>query len=181
MNKKTRRNFVAGVLAAGGLGSTGAIHSAIASTPTKVDEVRQKNEQAVRNFLALLSEKRMDEWLELWAEDGVQDMPYSPSSFPKRLEGKAAIAKHYSALPTSVGRMVFPDLVIYPMLDPNAIYAEYRGEIEVLTTGKPYNNIYATLFQFRDGKILLFREYYDPIVFAEAWGGSISDGFNLSH
>ncbi|ARV62960.1 hypothetical protein BZZ01_10425 [Nostocales cyanobacterium HT-58-2] len=130
--------------------------------------MRQKNERVVRDFLDLLSKKRMDAWLELWDQNSVQDMPYSPPGFPKRVEGKAAIAKHYSALPTSVGRMVFPDLVIYPMVDPNTLFAEFRGEIEVLATGKPYNNTYAGLFQFRNGKILLYREYYNPMVFTEA-------------
>jgi uncharacterized protein len=136
-----------------------------------VEAIRQKNEQTIRTYFDLLSQKRIDKWLELWAEDGVQDMPYSPQGFPKRITGKAAVAKHYASLPNSVGRMVFPDLVIYPTTDPNIFFVEFRGEIEVLATGKPYNNTYAGLFKFRDDKIVLFREYYDPIVFQEAWGG----------
>jgi hypothetical protein len=174
MALKTRRTVVRSALAAGALAAVGIISSPVASAITKDDQIRQKNERTVRDFLDLLSKKRMDTWLELWDKDGVQDMPYSPPGFPKRLEGKAAIAKHYSALPTNVGRMVFPDLVIYPMVDPNTLYAEYRGEIEVLATGKPYNNIYAGLFKFRNGKILLYREYYNPMVFTEAWGDSFS-------
>jgi hypothetical protein len=174
MALKTRRTVVRSALAAGTLAAVGIISSPVASAITKDDQIRQKNERVVRDFLDLLSKKRMDTWLELWDKDGVQDMPYSPPGFPKRLEGKAAIAKHYSALPTNVGRMVFPDLVIYPMVDPNTLYAEYRGEIEVLATGKPYNNIYAGLFKFRNGKILLYREYYNPMVFTEAWGDSFS-------
>ncbi|KAB8332166.1 nuclear transport factor 2 family protein [Scytonema tolypothrichoides VB-61278] len=142
----------------------------MASAQTNAEAIRQKNEQTIRTYFELLSQKRMDEWLKLWADDGVQDMPYSPAGFPKRVEGKAAVAKHYSALPTSVGRMVFPDLRIYPTTDPNTFFVEFRGEIEVLATKKPYNNTYAGLFKFRDGKVVLFREYYDPIVFQEAWG-----------
>lgn len=137
---------------------------------TSVETTRLKNEQTIRRYFELLSQKGMDEWLKLWADDGVQDMPYSPAGFPNRVEGKAAVAKHYSALPTSVGRMVFPDLKIYPTTDPNTFFVEFRGEIEVLATNKPYNNTYAGLFQFRDGKVVLFREYYNPIVFIEAWG-----------
>jgi uncharacterized protein len=143
---------------------------------SQTETIRGKNEQTIRRYFELLSQKRMDEWLKLWAEDGVQDMPYSPKGFPKRVEGKAAVAKHYSALPTSVGRMEFPDLKIYPTTDPNKFFVEFRGEIEVLATKKPYNNTYAGLFKFRDGKVTLFREYFDPIVFTEAWGSP--SGFN---
>ncbi|MBW4607439.1 MAG: hypothetical protein KME22_09495 [Hassallia sp. WJT32-NPBG1] len=52
----------------------------------------------------------------------------------------------------------------------NTFFVEFRGEIEVLATKKPYNNTYAGLFKFRDGQVVLFREYYNPIVFIEAWG-----------
>ncbi|MUG98722.1 hypothetical protein F7734_43105 [Scytonema sp. UIC 10036] len=142
----------------------------MATVNTEAEPIRQKNEQTIRTYFQLLSQKRMNEWLQLWADDGVQDMPYSPAGFPKRVEGKAAVAKHYSSLPTSVGRMVFPDLKIYPTTDPNTFFVEFRGEIEVLATKKPYNNTYGGLFKFRDGKVILFREYYDPIVFIEAWG-----------
>lgn len=175
---KTRRSVLRNTLITGILATVGVIHPSVASAVTKDDQIRRKNEQAVRDFLDLLSKKRMDAWLELWDENGVQDMPYSPPNFPKRVEGKTAIARHYSALPSNVGRMVFPDLTIYPMLEPNTLYAEYRGEIEVLATKKPYNNTYAGLFQFRNGKILLFREYYNPMVFVEAWGDSFSTGIN---
>ncbi|RUT08332.1 hypothetical protein DSM106972_015000 [Dulcicalothrix desertica PCC 7102] len=149
---------------------------AAAPVNTQAETIRSRNEQTIRRYFELLSQKRMDEWLKLWAEDGVQDMPYSPKGFPKRVEGKAAVTKHYSALPTSVGRMVFPDLKIYPTTDPNTFFVEFRGEIEVLATKKPYNNTYAGLFKFRDGKVALFREYFDPIVFTEAWGSP--SGFN---
>jgi uncharacterized protein len=109
------------------------------------DQLRQHHVQTIRTYFDLLSQKRMTEWIQLWAEDGIQDMPFSPQGFPKRVEGKAAVANHYSALPESVGRMVFPDLKIYPMIDPNLLFVEFRGEIEVLSTGKPYNNVYAGL------------------------------------
>lgn len=32
-------------------------------------ELRQTNEQIVRDFLRLLSEKNMNAWIELWAEE----------------------------------------------------------------------------------------------------------------
>ena len=80
-----------------------------------------------------------------------------------------AIAKHYSSLPQAVGTMNFFDLKLYPMQEPNWILAEYRGEIEVLSTGRPYNNRYCGLFQLRDGKIALFREYYNPLTLPKRW------------
>jgi hypothetical protein len=36
--------------------------------------------------------------------------------------------------------MVFGDRVVYPLLDPTWVAIAYRGEIDVLAMGKPYNN-----------------------------------------
>lgn len=146
-------------------------------------EIRQINEQTVRDFLRLLGEKKMDAWAKLWAEDAVQEMPFSPAGFPTEVEGRDALIKHYSGLPEAYGAMSFPDLVLYRMSDPNWVLAEYRGEIEVLATGRPYNNHYCGLFHLQDGQIVLFREYYNPLVLTEAFGGesALAQSFSLNH
>ncbi|MEL6327734.1 MAG: hypothetical protein AAFQ61_12625, partial [Cyanobacteria bacterium J06626_23] len=62
------------------------------------------------------------------------------------------------------------ELVFYPMQDPTMVFAEWRGTVEVIPTGRLYEQRYSGLFKVVDGRIQLFREYYDPIVFAEAFG-----------
>lgn len=142
------------------------------------EEIRARNVASANAFLDRLEAKDMEAWAELWAEDAVQDMPFSPEGFPKLVEGKAALIDHYANLPSVTGRMVFPIRNAKAMLDPNEVFLEYTGEIEILPTGKDYNNTYAGLFVFDEaGKITLFREYYDPIVLSEAWSGAPGDGF----
>jgi len=45
---------------------------------------RDRNQKVVKDFLALLAAKNIEAWIELWADDGVQEMPYSPPGFPSR-------------------------------------------------------------------------------------------------
>lgn len=142
------------------------------------DDIRARNVASANTFLDLLTAKDMAAWAELWAVNAVQDMPFSPPGFPKRVEGKAALIEHYSGLPAATGRMVFVERVVRPLLDQNVVLLEYRGEIEILPTGKDYDNIYAGLFEFdENAKIALFREYYDPSVLSEAWDGAPGSGF----
>ncbi len=54
-------------------------------------KIRQINAQTLRDFLRLLAEKNLDAWIELWTEDAVQEMPFSPPGFPFQLEGREAI------------------------------------------------------------------------------------------
>lgn len=132
--------------------------------------VRQRSRQAVLDFLEGLEEKDMDRVNGVWAEDAVQDMPYSPPGFPKRVVGREALIAHYSEWPENAGEANFTDaIVFYPTLDPQLVIAEWRGLCEIVATGRTYDQRYIGLFHVVDGRIKLFREYYDPTVFAHAF------------
>ncbi|MFM2311721.1 MAG: hypothetical protein RLZZ04_997 [Cyanobacteriota bacterium] len=132
---------------------------------------RQQTKQAVIDFLTSLEDKDMDKFASVWAEDAVQDMPFSPEGFPKRVEGKANLIKHYAAWPETSGEANFTDeLVFYPMQDSTMVFAEWRGKVDIIPTGRVYNQRYGGLFHVVNGKIELFREYYDPIVFKYDFG-----------
>jgi ketosteroid isomerase-like protein len=132
---------------------------------------RQQTKQAVIDFLKSLEDKDMDKFASVWAEDAVQDMPFSPDGFPKRVAGKANLIQHYVSWPEVSGEVNFTNkLVFYPMQDSTMVFAEWRGDVEIIPTGRIYKQRYGGLFQVVDGKIELFREYYDPIVFQYAFG-----------
>lgn len=132
---------------------------------------RQQTEQVVRDFLTSLEVKDMDAFAAVWAEDAVQDMPYAPEGFPRRVEGRDNLIEHYSDWPTVSGAANFTDeLVFYPMQNPSMVFAEWRGVVEIIPTGRVYEQRYGGLFHVVNGEIMLFREYFDPIVFTYAFG-----------
>ena len=140
---------------------------------------RQQTKQAVIDFLTALEDKDMDKFAELWAEDAVQDMPFSPQGFPKRLAGKANLIQHYASWPEISGRANFTDrLIFHPMQDATMVFAEWRGDVEIIPTERQYKQQYGGLFHVVDGKIELFREYYDPIVFQNAFGLNVDEASN---
>ena len=131
----------------------------------------QQTKQAVIDFLTSLEDKDMDKFASVWAEDAVQDMPYSPEGFPKRVEGKENLLEHYAPWSEISGKANFTDeLVFYPMQDSTMVFAEWKGNVDILPTKRHYKQRYGGLFHVVDGKIELFREYYDPIVFKYAFG-----------
>lgn len=60
---------------------------------------------------------------------------------------------------------------VYDLLDPNMLVACYRGD--ALGRAKPvvYRNDYIGVFEFRDGKITLWREFDNPTVSAAMVAG----------
>ncbi|MEM0911375.1 MAG: nuclear transport factor 2 family protein [Pseudomonadota bacterium] len=145
-----------------------AIENAAANPSTYLRERQAR--AVVTDFLVALEQKDMDAFSDVWSEDAVQDMPFSPEGFPKRVIGKENLIAHYAKWPEMSGDANFTDnLRFYPMRDANTIFVEYTGSVDVLTTGRKYEQTYAGLFQIEDGKISLFREYYDPTLFAYAF------------
>ena len=113
---------------------------------------RQKTQQAVIDFLKSLEDKDMDKFASLWAEDAVQDMPFSPQGFPKRIEGKENLIKHYAAWPKISGQANFTDkLVFYPLQDATMVFAEWQGDVEIIPTGRQYKQRYGGWFHVVDG------------------------------
>ncbi|QMS86248.1 nuclear transport factor 2 family protein (plasmid) [Nostoc edaphicum CCNP1411] len=138
-----------------------------------IDQNTAKHEHIIRvisDFLDLLEAMNIEKWINLWAEEGVHNMPYAPAGFPNRLEGKETIFRHFSTLPKAMKRMAFIDRKIYPTLNPNLAIAEYYGETEIADTGRSYNNHYCGLFELRDGRLISVKEYFNPLVFKESFG-----------
>jgi ketosteroid isomerase-like protein len=133
--------------------------------------LRQQARQVVLDFLTGLEQKDMAKVNGVWAEDAVQEMPYVPAGFPSRVAGREALIRQYAAWPQNSGKAKFTDgIVFYPTQDPRIVFVEYRGVTEVIPTGRIYDQRYGGLFHVEEGKITLFREYFDPNVFARAFG-----------
>jgi ketosteroid isomerase-like protein len=135
----------------------------------------------MQSFLDLLEQKDLKSWINIWDEDGRQLNPYAPRGFPRILSGKDAIFRHWNSIPNAYGKIAFTEREIYPTLDPDVIFIEFRGNIEVLKTNRNYNNTYCCRFTFSNGKLVNYVEYFDPIILLDSLGNTLSDTFNLKN
>lgn len=98
-------------------------------------------------------------------------MPYAPDGFPKRVAGKEALIKQYAGWPQNAGKANFTNGIrFHATLDPQIVVAEFHGVSEIVPTGRTYDQRYVGIFHVEDGKITLFREHFEPNVFAYAFG-----------
>lgn len=58
--------------------------------------------------------------------------------------------------------------------DPGEVVAHYRSATTMKSTSLPYCNEYIGRFTVRDGRIVSFMEYLDPIRFVIAIGGTVN-------
>ena len=56
----------------------------------------------------------------------------------------------------------------------NVVILESEGKGEAVQTGRPYEPKYITVLTFRDGRIVCWRDYWNPFTVLVALGGAIS-------
>ena len=125
----------------------------------------------VQSYLYLFAQQRWDEWIDLWADDGVLEFPFAPPGRRRRYVGKPDILAYMKPL---AGRMKVEELEyfhVHSMLDPTMSCLEMGLKGRILETDASYNQKYISIVQTRGGKVSLYREYWNPIVSMDANGG----------
>jgi ketosteroid isomerase-like protein len=124
----------------------------------------------IEEFLDALETMNIERFLNVWHDNGVHIMPYSPEGFPSRLEGKEAIRRQYDTVLTKYKSLHIPDRVYYFTNDPNRVWAEFCSEIQIKATGKSYHNSFVCLFTLCEGRIIEYKEYSNPIILLNVFG-----------
>src|SRR3546814_991308 len=104
----------------------------------------------------------MDGWYAHLHDDIVMEFPCGACvGMPTRIEGRAACAAVFQTVCDAV-QVQFSNIRISPMADPNRLVAEYTGYSE--PGGPIYNQTYISVQEYREGKMILFRDYWNAVV-----------------
>jgi ketosteroid isomerase-like protein len=110
-------------------------------------------------------------WVEMWADDGRMEFPYGPEGYVPSVEGKAAIYEYLRDYPTKIRIDRVTELNVYQALDPDRAVVEFAVEGEALPTGRSYRQRYVGIVTLRGDKIANYRDYWNPLVAIQAFGG----------
>lgn len=135
-----------------------------------VPDQEQRTTEVFATHLALVG-KDVQAWVNLFTEDAVVEYPYA-STTPGRLEGKAAIYNYMKDVPAQVQNLMFSNVRVYPTSNPSVLFAEVHGEAVIVSTGRHYQQDYVMRLETKEGKIVHYREYWNPVPALEAWGGT---------
>jgi uncharacterized protein len=141
----------------------------------RADEMtgRNENEKTVLGFYQTLMKRDLAAFADLWADDAVQDMPFAAGveGLEPSWRGKQTILSHYNRSIPGRRDHVFHIDRLHQTKDPNIIIVEARGKSTISENGRVYDQRYVFIFHLRDGKIVLNREHFNPIVFQKAFDG----------
>ena len=135
------------------------------------DQIRERTLKVVNDYQVLIRQKRMQEWGDLWHDEGVLEFPFAPDGRQQAYRGKAVVV----ALMTEfMGRAELAELryfKVHPLLNPECVMVEAGTRARFIITGRPYNQTYVFYFETREGKIWRYREYWNASTLIDAFGG----------
>lgn len=134
---------------------------------TGANRVSRKNKRVVNQFFRALETADFSSYHHILHPDVVQKMPYAPGAFPRQWQGRDQIIAQYSGLPGMFSDMKFPRQIIATS-NANLILVRFQGDIKI-KAGGTYRNDYIGLFTLKEGQIIHYVEYFDPVRVSKAF------------
>ena len=128
--------------------------------------------QIVDEQLTSLLRADVDAWVDCWHEDGVFEFPFAPPGYPNVVNGKAAIADYMAGLPEKIRIERFDIVELHENRAGDGGVLEFTGTGTVVSTGLPYNQHYVAILKTKGGKLILYRDFWNPLVAIEAFGSA---------
>jgi len=126
---------------------------------TGVDDVEALRAENQRFAKRIILDIGKPEWGDIVDDAVVFEFPYGGSiERPTRIAGKSVVIKYLKGVIEFLGLEMY-DVVNTPALDPSVVYNEYKGRY---TNSPGVVQHYISLQKFKDGKLVLQREYWDP-------------------
>ena len=109
-------------------------------------------------------------FFDLLAEDITIEYVVTVPGYPPRVQGRTAIAELYRPYGTMIVLDRCFDLAVYHDPAKGVVVLEYASEGRVVGTQKRYHNRYISVLTLRDGKVVHWRDYLNPILVFDALG-----------
>lgn len=134
------------------------------------DAIRAQTLELLQSYQVLIMSKDWDNWIELWADNGVCEFPFAPEGHVRELVGKKEILDYMTGYPGEIEIGAVEKMTVHPMAQANIVSVELSVSGQVVATGNPYNQSYVIFLEAEEGKIAQYREYWNPLVTMQAYG-----------
>jgi ketosteroid isomerase-like protein len=129
--------------------------------------------EVVEQILRAGREQDTDTFAGLFAPDGYVEWPYQPAGIPGRVDGRDNIREFMGEQAAGLVRFdEYRNTVIHETTDPEVVIVEYDVDGTVIATGAPLHQTVIAVIRVRDGLVVSYRDYLNPLVLAETLAGA---------
>lgn len=109
---------------------------------------------------------------EMFDPDGVMEFPFAYADLPRRIEGRKALTDHLAMLGTLITFDGMSEPTIIETTDPDTVVLEFDGFGTGTATGEPYDQRYVSIIRTRNGRIVHYKDYWNPLAVLGALRGA---------
>lgn len=124
----------------------------------------------LQRSLTLLEAGDASGWCDLFHQDGVLEFPYAPPGWETRFVGRDAIWAQMRLFPEHL-TVRFSEIVFYETADADLAIGEFHGSGTAIASGRPLEQDYISVVRTRAGRILHYRDFWNPLQHLLALGG----------
>ncbi|GAA3208280.1 nuclear transport factor 2 family protein [Dactylosporangium siamense] len=132
--------------------------------------------EVAEQLLRASREQDTERFVDLLAPDCCIEWPFRPAGVPGRVQGRDRIREFLTT--QANGFVTFDEYrgtVFHETTDPEVVIVEYEAHGTVVPTGAPLHQTIIAVLRIRDGLVVSYRDYLNPLVLAEALA-SVSSG-----
>ena len=132
------------------------------------------NATLTRKIVQAISDYQFDAVLDYVTDDLIVEQPYAALGQPERYQGRDDFVAGLKFIPGMFKefKLTIKELYDCPSQDVIIFEQDSRGILNL--DGSVYQNHYVMLYKFRDGKVALWREYYNPEIMTRDLGPVIA-------
>ncbi|MBM7788123.1 nuclear transport factor 2 family protein [Tenggerimyces flavus] len=125
--------------------------------------------ETVERMLQASVDNAWDEFADLYAEDVVIEIPFTPNGQTARAVGREGLRERVKSFGTMRELTKVDNVVLHETVDPEVVIVEYdlHGQFR---DQKPFVLSYVMVVRVRDGLIVSSRDYGNPVMTSRAMG-----------
>jgi uncharacterized protein len=109
-------------------------------------------------------------FFDLLAEGVIFDYVISVPGYPRRVEGRRAVAELYRGYGSNIVLRSADELAVHRDREASVIVLEYAVHGQAVQTGRPYDNHFVSVITIEERKVTHWRDYLDPVAVFNAIG-----------
>lgn len=119
-------------------------------------------------------------FIEMMADDFVMEFPYARPGMQQRIEGREPVLAYLMSVAGSVSVDTVDNVTVHETGDPEVVIVEFEAHGRALKVDEPYDQRYISVIRSRGGRMIHYKDYWNPIQGLKAQIGSAAvDGFIL--
>lgn len=145
-----------------------------------MSETKPNFTSVLRDALGDRIDPAAETFVDMMAEDFVMEFPFARPGMQARIAGRSAVLAYLMTVGQGVSVDSMSNVVVHDTSDPDVVIVEFQGHGCSIKTGEPYEPRYISVIRTSGGRIVHYRDYWNPLAGLKAQLGSAAvDAFIL--